>query len=37
MKYLCLIYDEEMKMSTMSKAEGEAMKGEYFGFTEGIK
>jgi len=37
MKYLCLIYDEEKKMSSMSKAEGEAMMGEYFGFTEGIK
>ena len=37
MKYLCLIYDEEKKMSSMSKTEGEAMMGEYFGFTEGIK
>ena len=37
MKYLCLIYDEEKKMSTMSKAEGEAFMGEYFAFTEGIK
>src|SRR5437868_15161542 len=37
MKYLCLIYDEEKKMSTMSKAEGEAVMGEYFAFTEGIK
>ena len=37
MKYLCLIYDEEKKMSSMSKAEGEAFMGEYFAFTEGIK
>jgi len=37
MKYLCLIYDEEKKLETMSKADGEAMMGEYFGFTEGIK
>jgi hypothetical protein len=37
MKYLCLIYDEEKKLNTMSKADGEAMMGEYFGFTEGIK
>ena len=37
MKYLCLIYDEEKKLNTMSKFEGEAMMGEYFGFTEGIK
>ena len=37
MKYLCLIYDEEKKLNSMSKEEGEAMMGEYFGFTEGIK
>ena len=37
MKYLCLIYDEEKKLNAMSKSEGEAMMGEYFGFTEGIK
>jgi hypothetical protein len=37
MKYLCLIYDEEKKMRSMSKAEGDAIMGEYFAFTEGIK
>ena len=37
MKYLCLIYDEEKKMSGMSKSEGDAFMGEYFAFTEGIK
>ena len=37
MKYLCLIYDEEKKMASMSKAEGDAFMGEYFGFTEGIQ
>jgi hypothetical protein len=37
MKYLCLIYDDEKKMATMSKDEGEAFMGEYFAFTEGIK
>src|SRR5258708_76720 len=37
MKYLCLIYDEEKKTHTMSKSEGDAFMGEYFGFTEGIK
>ncbi len=37
MKYLCLIYDEEKKMTTMSKDEGDGMMGEYFAFTEGIK
>lgn len=37
MKYLCLIYDEEKKLESMSKSEGEAFLGEYFGFTEGIK
>ena len=37
MKYLCLIYDEEKKIGTMSKSEGDAFMGEYFAFTEGIK
>jgi hypothetical protein len=37
MKYLCLIYDEEKKMGTMSKSDGDAFMGEYFAFTEGIK
>ena len=37
MKYVCLIYDEEKKMTGMTKAEGDAFMGEYFAFTEGIK
>ena len=37
MKYLCLIYDDEKKWETMSKAEADAYMGEYFAFTEGIK
>jgi hypothetical protein len=37
MKYLCLIYDDEKRMATMSKDEGDAFMGEYFAFTEGIK
>jgi hypothetical protein len=37
MKYVCLIYDEEKKMAGMSKTEGDALMGEYFAFTEGIK
>ena len=37
MKYVCLIYDEEKKAAAMSKAEGDALMGEYFAFTEGIK
>lgn len=37
MKYLCLIYDEEKKMATMSKEDGDAFMGEYFQFTEDIK
>jgi hypothetical protein len=37
MKYLCLIYDEEKKMATMSKADGDKFMGEYFAFTEGIQ
>ena len=37
MRYLCLIYDDESKLGTMSREEGDAMMGEYFAFTEGIK
>ena len=37
MKYLCLIYDDESKWGTMPAKEAEAMMGEYFAFTEGIK
>ncbi len=37
MKYLCLIYDEEQTWATMPKDEADAMMGEYFAFTEGIK
>ncbi len=37
MRYLCLIYDEEKKLGSMSKAEGDAFMGEYFAFTDGIK
>ena len=37
MRYLCLIYDDEKKLATMSKDEGDAFMGEYFAFTEDIK
>ncbi len=37
MKYLCLIYTEENASARLSKKDGEAMMGEYFAFTEGIK
>jgi hypothetical protein len=37
MKYLCMIYDEEALWPKMSKAEADAMMGEYFHFTEDIK
>jgi hypothetical protein len=37
MRYLCLIYDDESKMGTTPKEQMEAMMGEYFAFTEGIK
>jgi hypothetical protein len=37
MKYLCLIYDEEKKMSGRPKSESDAFMGEYFAFTEGIR
>jgi len=35
MKYLCLIYDDESKMATMSESDANAFMGEYFAFTEG--
>src|SRR3989449_11225254 len=37
MKYLCLIYDEEKKVGSMSKSESDAFMGEYYAFTEGIQ
>lgn len=37
MRYLCLIYDDEKKWGTMPKAEMDAMMGEYYAFTEGVK
>jgi hypothetical protein len=37
MRYLCLIYDDEKKLSDMPKQEADAMFAEYFAFTEGIK
>lgn len=37
MRYLCLIYDDESKWGTMPKEQVDAMMGEYFAFTEGIK
>ena len=37
MRYLCLIYDEEKKINTMSKEESDQFMGEYFAFTEDIK
>jgi hypothetical protein len=37
MRYVCLIYDEEKKLDSMSKEEGEAFMGEYFAFTENIR
>jgi hypothetical protein len=37
MKYLCLIYDDEKKMATMSQAEGDKFMAEYFAFTDDIR
>ena len=37
MKYLCMIYDDESRWGKMPKAEAEAMMGDYFAFTDGIK
>jgi hypothetical protein len=37
MKYLCLIYEDEMLWEAMPKAEADAIYGEYFAFMDGIK
>lgn len=37
MKYLCLIYEDEKKVTTMAKSEADAFTGEYFAFTDGIR
>src|SRR5207247_2286325 len=37
MKYLCLTYDEEKKVGSMSKSEADAFMGEDYAFTEGIQ
>ena len=37
MRYLCLIYDDQSAMATMSKADADALMGEYYAFTEAIK
>ncbi len=37
MKYLCLIYNAEQNMNSLSKADMDAMMAEYFAFTEGIR
>ncbi|MGH7653615.1 MAG: YciI family protein [Gemmatimonadaceae bacterium] len=37
MKYLCLIYDNEASMRTMTKDESAKMMAEYGAFTEAIK
>jgi hypothetical protein len=36
-KYLCLIYDNEKAWETMPKSESDAIMGDYFAFTEGVK
>ncbi len=37
MKYLCLIYNEEKKLDTMSKSEWEAIVGEALAYDEELK
>jgi hypothetical protein len=37
MRYLCLIYDDEKKVSTMPRSEADAFMGAYFAFTDDIK
>jgi len=37
MKYLCLIYDEEKKLQSMTKSEMDSLMQEYFAFTRAIE
>lgn len=37
MKYLCLIYNDERNVSTLSPSDGEKLMGEYNQFTADIK
>jgi hypothetical protein len=37
MRYLCLIYENEKQWESMPQAEAEAIMGEYFAFTDGIR
>jgi hypothetical protein len=37
MRYLCLIYDDEKKVGTMSQSESDKFMGEYFAFTDDIR
>jgi hypothetical protein len=37
MKYLCLIYDDEKKIGTMSQTDSDKFMGEYFAFTDDIQ
>lgn len=37
MKYLCLIYDEEKRFESMSKADMDALMSEYVAYTGEIK
>jgi hypothetical protein len=37
MKYLCLIYEDEKLYETMTKEQGDAVMGEYYAFTDGIR
>jgi len=37
MRYLCLIYAEEKRVGTMTKAESDAFTSEYSAFTEAIR
>jgi hypothetical protein len=37
MKYLCLIYENEKGWEQMPKEQADAVMGEYFAFTDGIR
>ncbi len=37
MRYLCLIYEDEKAWATMPKEQSDAIMGEYFAFTDGLR
>ncbi len=37
MRYLCLIYEDETTLEKLPKEQADAIMGEYFAFTDGIR